>query len=139
MIDWTGVQRFERNDGNARNGDDKRGVSQLDAAQVLLKQPLLVMENLRHSPCEPRFHALARTDEVRLLHVTFTLRSTATRISVISARDMSQGESRLCAGVGRRRRTGGTRSAVHVQLEASWSPCPDERRPGRIVHDRDRT
>src|SRR5919106_3047954 len=39
--------------------------------------------------------------------------------------------------VGRRRGTGCTREAVHVQLEASWSPCPDDRRPGRIVHDRD--
>src|ERR671918_1893893 len=28
--------------------------------------------------------------------------------------------------------------AVHVQLEASRSPCPDDRRPGGIVHDRDR-
>jgi hypothetical protein len=35
------------------------------------------------------------------------------------------------------RGAGGTREAVHVQLEASRSPCPDERRPGRIVHDRD--
>src|SRR5688500_3528784 len=41
------------------------------------------------------------------------------------------------AGVGRRRGTGGAREAVHVKLEASWSPGPDERRPGRIVHDRD--
>jgi hypothetical protein len=41
------------------------------------------------------------------------------------------------AGVGRRRCTGGTRPAVHVQLEASWSPGPNDRRPGRIVHDRD--
>src|ERR671918_1941492 len=40
------------------------------------------------------------------------------------------------AGVGRRCGTGGTREAVHVQLEASWSPCPDDGGPGRIVHDR---
>ena len=44
------------------------------------------------------------------------------------------------AGVqdGSRRCTRGTRPAVHVQLETSRSPCPDNGRPGGIVHDRDR-
>jgi uncharacterized DUF497 family protein len=37
-------------------------------------------------------HALGRTDEVRPLHVTFTLRGAASRIRVISARDMSRKE-----------------------------------------------
>ena len=92
MIDWTGVQGFEWDDGNARKSDDKHGVSQLEAEQVFLNQPLLIVEDPRRSPREPRFHALGRTDDGRLLHVTFTLRADASRIRVISARDMSRKE-----------------------------------------------
>ena len=92
MIDWTRVQRFEWDDGNARKSDDKHGVSQLEAEQVFFNEPLLAVEDLRHSLYEPRFHALGRTDENRLLHVTFTLRAVATRIRVVSARDMSRKE-----------------------------------------------
>jgi uncharacterized protein len=53
---------------------------------VFLNQPLLIVEDPRHSVHEPRLHALRRTDEGRPLHVTFTLRGAGTRIRVISAR-----------------------------------------------------
>jgi uncharacterized DUF497 family protein len=92
MIDWTGVQGFEWDEGNARKSDDKHGVSQLEAEQVFLNQPLLIVEDPHHSLREPRFHALGRTDNDRLLHVTFTLRGAATLMRVISARDMSRKE-----------------------------------------------
>jgi hypothetical protein len=92
MIDWTGVQGFEWDDGNARKSYDNHGVSQLEAEQVFLNQPLLILEDLRHGLYEPRFHALGGTDDHRLLHVTFTLRRDATRVRVISARDMSRKE-----------------------------------------------
>jgi hypothetical protein len=39
-----------------------------------------------------RYHALGSTDERRLLHITFTLRASATLIRVISARDMRRKE-----------------------------------------------
>ena len=92
MIDWARVQGFEWDDGNARKSDDKHGVGQAEAEQVFFNEPLVVVEDLRHSLHELRFHALGRTDEDRLLHVTFTLRGAATRIRVISARDMSRKE-----------------------------------------------
>ena len=92
MIDWTRVEGFEWDAGNARKSTDKHGVSQTEAEQVFFNEPLLVVEDLRHSVLEPRFHALGRTDEGRPLHVTFTLRGDATRIRVISARDMSRKE-----------------------------------------------
>jgi hypothetical protein len=43
---------------------------------------------------EPRFHALGRTDAMRQLHVTFTLRAGAAGhlIRIISARDMHRRE-----------------------------------------------
>lgn len=92
MIDWARVERFEWDDGNARKSSDRHGVSQAEAEQLFFNQPLLVVEDPRHSAYEPRFHALGRTDQGRPLHVTFTLRGNGTRIRVISARDMSRKE-----------------------------------------------
>ena len=92
MIDWARVEGFEWDAGNARKSSDRHGVAQAEAEQLFFNEPLLVVEDPRHSFHEPRFHALGRTDEGRLLHVTFTLRAAATRIRVISARDMSRKE-----------------------------------------------
>ena len=97
MIDWARVQGFEWDDGNARKSDDKHGVSQAEAEQVFFGEPLLLVQDPRHSLHEPRFQALGRTDEDRLLHVTFMLRGDATRIRVISARDMSRKERQCYA------------------------------------------
>ena len=91
-MDWTRVEGFEWDDGNARKSSDKHSVSQAEAEQVLFNEPLLIVEDPRHSAHEPRFHALGRTDDGRPLHVTFTLRAAATRIRVISARDMGRKE-----------------------------------------------
>ena len=92
MIDWPRVEGFEWNAGNARKSSDRHGVRQAEAEQLFFNEPLLVVEDPRHSVDEARFHALGRTDEGCLLHVTFTLRAAATRIRVISARDMSRKE-----------------------------------------------
>jgi uncharacterized DUF497 family protein len=92
MIDRARVEGFEWDDGNARKSDDRHGVSQAEAEQVFFNQPLLIVADPRHSVHEPRFHALGQTEHGRPLHVTFTLRSAATRIRVISARDMSRKE-----------------------------------------------
>jgi uncharacterized DUF497 family protein len=92
VIDWTRVEGFEWDDGDARKSSDKHGVSRAEAEQVFFNEPLLVGEDPRRSGHEPSFHALGRTDEGRPLHVTFTLRGAATRIRVISARDMGRKE-----------------------------------------------
>jgi uncharacterized DUF497 family protein len=92
MIDRARVEGFEWDDGNARKSRDKHDVSQAEAEQVFLNQPLLVANDPGHSRHESRFHALGQTDEGRPLHVTFTLRQAATRIRVISARDTSRKE-----------------------------------------------
>jgi uncharacterized DUF497 family protein len=92
VIDWTRLEGFEWDAGNARKSSDKHDVSQAEAEQVFLNEPLLIVEDPRHSLHEPRFHALGQTDLGRLLHVTFTLRDAATRIRVISARAMSRKE-----------------------------------------------
>jgi uncharacterized DUF497 family protein len=50
------------------------------------------LEDQKHSEMELRLHALGKTDDARLLHITFTLRSAKTLIRVISARDMHRKE-----------------------------------------------
>ncbi len=64
-------------------------MNQAEAEQAFFNQPLLVLEDERHSAAESRFHALGRTAAGRRLHITFTLRSDGSFIRVISARDMS--------------------------------------------------
>lgn len=83
---------FEWDEGNSRKSADKHGVSQGEAEQVFFNDPLLVVDDPRHSETEPRFHALGKTTEGRPLHVTFTLRQDDTKIRVISARDMHRKE-----------------------------------------------
>lgn len=92
MIDWTRIEGFDWDESNIRKSTDKHGVSQTEAEQAFLNEPLLVMEDRMHSGREPRFHALAQTDARRLLHITFTLRHEDRLIRVISARPMHRKE-----------------------------------------------
>ena len=73
MIDLTKITDFEWDQGNARK-NEKHGASMAEAEQVFFNTPLLVLEDMRHSRRELRFHALGKTNKVRLLHMTFTLR-----------------------------------------------------------------
>ena len=93
MIDWAHVTGFDWDGGNARKSAEKHGVSQSEAEEVFFNEPLLVLEDARHSQTEARFHALGETDGARLLHIAFTLRHNGTQIRVISARDMHRKES----------------------------------------------
>ena len=92
MTDWTNVSGFEWDKGNARKSVDKHGVNQSEAEQVFFNQPLLVLEDSRHSQEERLFHALGMTDDARKLHIAFTLRDANSLIRVISARDMHRKE-----------------------------------------------
>lgn len=92
MIDWERIVGFEWDEGNARKNAEKHDVSQSQAEQVFFNEPLLMIPDPKHSSSERRIHALGRTDDGRLLHITFTLRTHETKIRVISARDMSRKE-----------------------------------------------
>ncbi|MBI5120687.1 MAG: BrnT family toxin [Rhodospirillales bacterium] len=92
MIDFERLVGFQWDEGNARKSVAKHGVGQSEAEQIFFNEPLLVVDDSRHSQDETRFHALGITHEGRLLHVTFTLREDGTRIRVISARDMHRKE-----------------------------------------------
>jgi len=89
MIDLTLLEGFEWDEGNARK-NDKHDVTASEAEQVFFNQPLLMLEDAKHSRDEPRFHALGMTHTGRKLHITFTVRGA--RIRVVSARDMHRKE-----------------------------------------------
>ena len=92
MLNWAQVKGFDWDIGNARKSADKHSVSQAEAEQVFFNEPLLLAPDSKHSVHEQRYHALGRTDEGRLLHITFTLRVSGTLIRVISARNMHRKE-----------------------------------------------
>ena len=92
MIDWALVTGFDWDEGNARKSAEKHSVSQGEAEQVFFNEPLLLLPDRKHSDKEQRFHALGKTQDGRLLHVTFTQRDGGKLIRVISARDMHRKE-----------------------------------------------
>jgi uncharacterized protein len=94
MIDFTKIIEFDWDKGNVRK-NDKHGVSMAEAEQVFFNEPLLVIEDTKHSQGECRFHALGKTNEDRPLHITFTLRNAGESIRVISARDMHKKERKI--------------------------------------------
>ena len=92
MINWARVTGFDWDEGNSRKNVEKHGVGQSEAESIFFNEPLLVLEDARHSQAEARFHALGETDDARQLHITFTLRQGGTLIRVISARAMHRKE-----------------------------------------------
>jgi len=91
MVGLAKLAGFEWDEGNARK-NEKHDVSMAETEQVFFNTPLLVLEDIKHSRGELRFHALGKTDNIRLLHITFTLRHADEKIRVISARDMHRKE-----------------------------------------------
>jgi uncharacterized DUF497 family protein len=83
------ITGFEWDKGNEKK-NVKHGVRPAEAEQVFLNEPLVVLDDLKHSDTEQRFHALGQTGEGRLLHITFTIRTNMIR--VISARNMHRKE-----------------------------------------------
>jgi hypothetical protein len=92
MIDLDQITGFDWHDGNSRKSADKHAVSQAEAESVFFNDPLIVVEDAKHSETERRLNALGKTAQNRLLYITFTLRQNGTMIRVISARDMHRKE-----------------------------------------------
>jgi len=91
MIDPATITGFDWDDGNARK-NEKHEISTAESEQIFFNASLLLLTDARHNPGEPRYHALGKTDEGRLLHIAFSLRQGGRRIRVISAREMHRKE-----------------------------------------------
>ena len=97
MVNISVVVGFQWDESNAHKSRDKHDVSSAESEQIFFNQPLLLVEDVRHSSDESRFHAFGVTDAARRLHITFTLRVDGSLIRVISARDMSLRERKWYA------------------------------------------
>lgn len=95
MIDFEQIAGFDWDNGNGRKSTEKHDVSQAEAESVFFNDPLIIAEDARHSEAEQRFNALGKTNQHRLLHITFTLRRNGTLVRVISARDMNRRERKI--------------------------------------------
>ena len=89
--DFSAVTGFEWDSGNSMK-NEKHGVSDAEAEQLFVNEPLVVLEDPAHGKGERRWHALGRTNDGRLLHAMFTLRADGTRVRIISARPMHRNE-----------------------------------------------
>ena len=59
MIELNLVQGLQWDDGNGSKNETKHGVSRAEAEQVFFNNPLLLLEDPKHSMAEARFHAWA--------------------------------------------------------------------------------
>ena len=94
MIELEKISGFDWDHANARK-NEKHHVSSAESEQVFFNEPLLLLSDVKHSNTEVRFHAMGKTDDQRLLHITFTLRAEGQKIRVISARDMHRKERKV--------------------------------------------
>lgn len=80
---------FEWDDGT-RDKNLKHGVENWECEQIFFNEPLIILDDPKHSIAEERFAAFGKTDEGRRLMVVFTMRGK--KLRVISARDMNKKE-----------------------------------------------
>ncbi len=83
---------FEWDLGNLDKNLKKHNVSCQEAEEVFVNQPLLVVEDDKHSKDEKRFHLLGKSNTNRYLFLSITIRNQKVRI--ISIRDMNKKEKK---------------------------------------------
>ncbi len=91
--EFENIVGFQWDDGNVDKNRVLHNVENWECEQVFFNDPLLIIDDPRHSTTEERWAAFGHTDEGRLLTVVFTKRRSMIRI--ISARDMSRKERRF--------------------------------------------
>lgn len=78
---------------NIQKNWEKHKVLPVESEQVFFNQPLIVVEDIKHSQKEERFYVLGRTDKDRRLFIAFTIRKK--QIRIISSRDMNKKEREI--------------------------------------------
>jgi uncharacterized DUF497 family protein len=78
---------------NIQKSWEKHKISPVESEQVFFNQPLIVVEDIKHSQKEERFYVLGRTDKDRRLFIAFTIRKK--QIRIISSRDMNKKEREI--------------------------------------------
>ena len=91
--EFENIVGFQWDEGNAGKNRITHKVENWECEQIFFNEPLLVLDDPKHSAAEKRSAAFGRTDAGRLLAVVFTKRGKLIR--VISARDMNRKERRF--------------------------------------------
>lgn len=81
---------FEWDEGNRNKTQLKHEVSTGECEEIFYNQPLIILDDHKHSEEEQRYAAYGMTDDGCRLHIIFTVRKTKYR--VVSARDMHKKE-----------------------------------------------
>ncbi len=81
---------FDWDKGNVDKNAVTHQISCEEAEQVFLNRPLFFIDDPQHSRKESRIKAFGKTDEGKMLTVSFTMRGQ--KIRVISARNMNRRE-----------------------------------------------
>jgi len=84
---------FQWDEGNKNKNLTKHQVEDWECEQVFFNEPLLILDDSKHSLTEKRWAAFGMTDIGRYFVIIFTKRDTLLR--VISARDMNRKERRF--------------------------------------------
>lgn len=89
---------FQWDAGNIDKNLLKHCVENWECEQIFFNEPLIILEDPKHSLSEKRWAAFGKTDTDRLLTVIFTRRGRLLRI--ISARDMNRKERKYYEEIG---------------------------------------
>ena len=89
-LDIDAIVGFDWDEGNIHKNEDKHGLKWTTIEEVFFNEPLLIVEDFKHSMGECRCVALGQNDFADLITVIFTIREE--KIRVISARIMSKKE-----------------------------------------------
>ena len=87
--DFPEFDGFDWDEGNI-NKNRKHNVEHTECEQIFFNQPIIILDDPKHSVIEERYAAFGLTDSGRRMVVVFTMRSS--KLRVISARDMSRKE-----------------------------------------------
>ena len=89
-LDIEAIVGFDWDDGNIHKNEKKHSLKWTIIEEVFFNDPLLIVEDFKHSLNECRCVALGKNNYDELITVVFTLR--VNHIRVISARVMSKKE-----------------------------------------------
>ena len=94
-LDIEAIVGFDWDEGNIHKNENKHGLKWTMIEEVFFNEPLLILEDFKHSLNECRCVALGKNDLDDLVTVVFTVRKN--HIRVISARAMSKKERMIYA------------------------------------------
>ena len=93
MDELESLEGFDWDDGNRNKNWITHKVRWTECEMVFFNQPLIILDDHKHSEIETRYYAFGKTDIDRKLLIVFCKRGN--RIRVISARDMNKKEKKF--------------------------------------------